>query len=358
MNAMSRVAPGLSVALALLVLPATVRAQFGEGGEGLTAPSAPSTQAPQPPQAQPPQAQAPQPQPSEAQPSQPPVPAPPAPQAAPPTAPSPEQEYPTGPGEPGPPGQYPQAPGSAEMGSAGAQGEPTLHIPSRIATRMRVLEEDLNLLAARGGNGIVDGILSVLAGGLSITFGVVANDGTPSDQDFARYLFLWGSGQIARGVISFSIPLNADDAAIELQHMPMSNPDEVRLRLHFGEEALHRVARRSRASRMLDGSINVGVGLCAIPLYLAHNNFEISGANDWFVVFASGLSVVTGVVSLILRSDAEKRWSAYEDLRDRLVKEEQQKGGSESPTAHRRVQWTAGAGPIEGGAAAVVQARF
>jgi hypothetical protein len=279
------VPPILLVAAGLFLTSSPAVAQFGEGAEGL---AAPEPGAPEPP-----------------------VPPPPAAPPAPPEA------YAGDAGrQPAPPqGAADQGrPASAEV-SMTESGEP---IPGRIATRLRVLDNSLTILARWGTTGVVDGILSLLGGGLSITMGAITNDGSPDRQRFARYLYLWGSGQIARGILKFALPLRADDVAIEYQHMPMANPAEVRDRLLFGERALERLARRARTARLLDASINTGVGALAIPMYLAPADFEIRSGNDYFVIIAAGISLITGVVGFILRTDAERRWSAYKKLRDRL----------------------------------------
>lgn len=303
---MSRPAACVALLAILLLSPARALAQHGEGASGLGAPS-----------------------PDEPSPS------------AEPPPPPPPAGYPAG-DEP-PPGTYPKEPHSARLDDDAASSE-GVRVPSRIATRIRVLEANLNHLATRGSSHIVNGILSVLAGGLSITFGVLANSGTEDDTRFARYLFLWGSGQIARGVLDFAIPSNADEAAIEYQHMPMGNHDEVRSRLHYGEDALEGIARRARIGRLLDASINVGMGLAAVPVYLAADDFEINTPSDWFVMFASGISVITGVVNFIIKTDAEKRWNAYEKLRDRLVDE--------------REALELGVAPVRGGALGTMRTRF
>jgi hypothetical protein len=272
--------------LLALVMAWPVSAAWGQDAEGAGALTAP-TPAPPPPVPPPPPADAP---------------------PAPAGYPGGEQAYPAWPGEH--PAGFPRA---------SAPG-PSTEVPvsSRIATRLRVLEADLTMLARRGGSGIVDGVLSILVGGLSITMGALTNDGGVDRRRFAHYLYLWGAGQITRGILSFALPLRADDLAIEYQHMPMRTNDEVRDRLLFGERALERLARRARTARLLDASISTTVGILAIPIYLAPADFEIRSGADYFVIIASGISLITGVVGLILRTEAERRWSAYQKLRERL----------------------------------------
>ena len=40
------------------------------------------------------------------------------------------------------------------------------------------------------------------------------------------------------------------------------------------------------------------------------------------VIIGSGISIISGIISLATRSSAERRWEAYEQLRDRLTAEE------------------------------------
>jgi hypothetical protein len=230
-------------------------------------------------------------------------------------------------------------------------------IPGPIATRLRTLDVNLSMLARRS-SGVVDGILSLLVGGLSITMGAIINDGGAERQRFARYLYLWGSGQVARGILSFALPLRADDIAIEYQHMPMGTEDEVRDRLLFGEDALERLARRARVSRLLNATINTSVGLLAIPLYLAPADFEMRTGNDYLVVIASGISVVTGVINFILKSEAERRWTAYTRLRDRLDEQAGAVDEEPPPTQARGPRWDVGGAPMRGGFVGTVGAVF
>ncbi len=55
-----------------------------------------------------------------------------------------------------------------------------------------------------------------------------------------------------------------------------------------------------------------------IPLYLAPNDFSIDSPFDYLILIGSGISLITGIIGLASRSDAEKRWTRYRELRDRL----------------------------------------
>jgi hypothetical protein len=111
--------------------------------------------------------------------------------------------------------------------------------------------------------------------------------------------------------------------------------DEVRARLEYGERELAGLADRSRISRILDGSLNVAVGLAIIPIYLGPNNFEIVNTFDWFVLIGAGISTISGVITLLSTTEAERRWSAYEELRDRLEARGEDTRGRDETSSRR-----------------------
>lgn len=199
--------------------------------------------------------------------------------------------------------------------------DPDVRIPSRLATRLRVLDGSLTALAARG-SGIIDGVLSIVSGGLSVGLGVYIHRRDPGEKYLASYLYLWGGANIARGIIDLALRPRAQRPAIQFSHLPMGNLDEVEARLQFGEQALEALAGRARLARILDASISIGAGAAVIPLYLGPNDFRFDEPFDYFVVIGSGISVITGIINLATRTDYERRWNAYQELRDRLTADE------------------------------------
>ncbi len=210
-------------------------------------------------------------------------------------------------------------------------------LPSRLATRMRIISSDLQTLGARSGNGLVDGILSFVSGGLSIGLGVWARRSS-SDRSLSSYLFLYGAANLARGVVDVALSPRPTNRAIRFTHMPMTNLEEAEARLRFGEDSLEFLARRARLSRILQASINIAAGLAVIPIYLGPNDYMITGPVDVIVMIGSGISVVTGIIGLLNRTTFERRWSAYRDMRSRL---------SEEPRVHLNLPSIA---PVQGGA--------
>lgn len=259
-----------------------------------------------------------------------------------------EQEVPPPPDEAAPPSSYDAAttPGEARYPSPAAalSGTTTegVRIPSRIATRLRVLDADFNALASRGSNALVDGILSILTGGLAITLGYFV------DHEFlSPYLYVYGAAGVARGIIDLTLMPDPRDPYIEFSHMPMNTMEQVHARLDYGERELESLADRTRLARILDASINILVGVSIVPLYLGPNEFEVDTFGT-FVIIGASISVISGVINLLSRSEAERRWDAYEELSERLEAEEQQAG--------LRLRW--GAMPLPGGGAFTLGASF
>ena len=213
---------------------------------------------------------------------------------------------------PPPPGSgygMPAAPGYAPL-----QPQPTgFQVDADTATRLRVLDSDLQQLA-RAGNPVAGGVITMATGGLSIALAFLA-----TEDDFLRnYLVLYGAANVLTGITELAIRPNASGPSIAFTHMPMGNEQEAQARLLFGEEALERIARRSRAARLITASIDVAVGLAIIPIFLGPNDFSVRDPFDYFVLLGSGISVVTGLINLVTRSTAEKYWAAYTELNERL----------------------------------------
>jgi hypothetical protein len=238
-------------------------------------------------------------------------------------------------------GRYPSASQSLGLSEG-------VRIPSRTATRLRVLDADFNALAARGGNALVDGILSILTGGLAITLGIVVDH-----ELLSPYLYVYGGAGVVRGILDLTLVPNTSDAAIHFAHMPMGTMAEVNARLEYGEEELESIANRTRLARILDASINILVGVAIVPLYLGPRNFEVDVFGT-FVLIGAGISVVSGVINLLSRSEAERRWEAYSELSERLEREE----GGETASADRGLELSWGAMPLPGGGAFALGAAF
>ena len=213
-----------------------------------------------------------------------------------------------------PPG-YVGLPGSASRNFDTLVADvPSLQVPARIATRIRVLDRDYTALTLRGSNNVVDGILSILSGALSATIAFVIQ--APSMQP---YLLTYAGASVLRGVVDLTVTPNPQGVALQFAHMPMASAEEVRERLRFGEENLESLANMARIARILDGGISITAALAVVPAYMVPRNFAFNDVQDYFVAVVSAVSLVTGVITLVSGSDLERRWDSYVALRDRLA---------------------------------------
>lgn len=200
----------------------------------------------------------------------------------------------------------------------GLEGE--VAIPSSVARRLRVLQSSLDGLALRGGSNVGDGITSLVSAGIGFGFGALARSN--GDTSTARYLFVFGGVGIAQAGLAFARP-RATGYASRMSIMPMSTEAEVLARLEFGETSLQHLARVHRALRFTDGSLSIAASLGTLPLLLGSDGFDSSDHWDWIVVVSAGLSATMGLVTLIQRSDAERRWRTYVELTEEIERTEQ-----------------------------------
>lgn len=224
---------------------------------------------------------------------------------------------------PPPPGSAPgiRYPG-VEPRQRALQTDSGVRIPSGIATRLRALDSDFQVLSLRGSS-VVGGVISMLAGGLSVALGIV-NDVTLGSfgAGMSPYLYVYGGSGLVRGVLELALMTNASGPAITFAHMPMTTMEEVQARLDYGERELSTLAERAMISRILDGSLSIATGLAIIPIMFAGDDEPFGAANLPFAIIAiatASISTISGVITLIQTTEAERRWSAYQELRDRLA---------------------------------------
>lgn len=263
---------------------------------------------------------------------------------------------------PPPPSAYPQVRYAAPDAVVQDDGA---RIPPRLRARLRVLDQDLQALSQRGGNRILDGVFSLLTGGLAVGIGIWKWD----ERETATYLLLYGGANVLTGLVSLFVTPNPSSVAIEYNHMPMTDLEAVRARVAFGERSLRHLARRTKVARFIESGVNVLLGVMVIPLYLAPNDFEIDSPFDYLILVGSGISLITGIIGLATRSPAEKRWERYRQLRDRLAAEEEGADEDERAELADRAQAAlevptgvrfqgVGAAPMRGGAAVTLGATF
>jgi hypothetical protein len=218
--------------------------------------------------------------------------------------------------------RYPGAIGADDVGDD-ADFAPLVRVPPRITARLRALDRDYTALSARGSSGLVDGILSVVTGGLSIVLGALLPD---TSNGFATYFFVFGAGNIAHGIVDIAVTPDPVEPALIFAHMPMRDVDEVKARLRYGEQSLESLAVRSRIGRILEGSLDIATGVAFIPFYLGPRDYAFSGdVLDILMITAALIRVVSGVATMVSPTDAERRWNAYERLRDQLRRERRER---------------------------------
>lgn len=231
-----------------------------------------------------------------------------------------------------------------------APSEHVFRIPARILTRLHALDRDMTSLSIRPDTHVVDGILSMVTGGASIAFGALYGGSASTNNAMSTYLYIYGTGSIGRGLLQLTLTPTIGDDAITYGHMPMTSVAEVRDRLAFGEMALESLANRSRTARIFDASISMATGLAFIPFYLGPRDFKFVDFLDYFVLIAASVSVVSGVITLLTRSDAERRWAGYVELREGLRQQRQDE------RSHARAALSAM--PLPGGAAIGISGSF
>jgi hypothetical protein len=166
------------------------------------------------------------------------------------------------------------------------------------------------------------------------------------DRSLPVYLYVFGSLNLARGIANLALSPDPSEPAFQFAHLPESTLAELKAKLRFGTGALETLASDSRRARIADGAFNLGAGLAAVPLLFMRDDFAIDSALDYFVVAGAGVSVLVGAVTLLTRTEAEKRWAAYQRFRGRLkrrwIEERRRAAARRSPEVRLAVEPAAG----------------
>jgi hypothetical protein len=180
------------------------------------------------------------------------------------------------------------------------------------ASKLRVLGNDLNVLAELSETRLLDGSLSVAAGCAFVAIGLFIDDAL-----VRTLLATTGAIAATRGVIALAAVPDGVDQARTFAALPVTTASEVAARLSFGEEALRSLASRTRRARLLDGSLSIAAGAAFTPVYFGLRRREepdyrfADDPSDFIGVAVSLISVATGVFTLVRKSEAEKRHAAY-----------------------------------------------
>jgi hypothetical protein len=189
----------------------------------------------------------------------------------------------------------------------------------RKATLLRVLDQDLDRLADQSDGRILDGTLQLVVGGAFVTLGVLIDD-----QLFRAIVLLSGSVSIARGANTLALAPDAEEPFMSFRGMPIFTPADVEAKLRFGDAALARLAQRSRAARIVEGTLTMVGAAGYIPLYWGFRRADEPGyrfgddGTDYFGVAISAVVFTSGLVTVLRKSSAERRNKAYRELKREL----------------------------------------
>lgn len=239
---------------------------------------------------------------------------------------------------------YPTPPAATPFGAV--SGPPRFALPPRLATRMHLLEQNLGILGQRG-SPVTSGVVNLIIGGVSVAAGALLYE--PEQPSMSIYLFVFGGLSVGTGIVDLTIVPNPSTLATSFAAMPMTTREEARSRLRFGERALEELAFRFRLARYLTSSLNTAGGIVMIPLYLAQRNFEVSSPIDTLIFVGAAVTIITGAIGFFTQSDAERRYSAYEDLVE--AQREQRRGT-------RGIEVSGAIVPMTGGAGVFARAAF
>lgn len=193
-------------------------------------------------------------------------------------------------------------------------------IPLQLALRDQRLARDLDALGARDRNRVASGIVQLSVGAVLTTVGAVLKN-----EVGRSLLILVGGATMAHGGILLGLHADADGLADAYRGLPLLTPQMASERVQFGERALASIARGARRARIADGTVMVAVSAGYVPLLWWLQRREDPayrfGDNgfDWVGVAISGINFASGLVTALLTTEAERRLTDYEALRERVT---------------------------------------
>lgn len=185
------------------------------------------------------------------------------------------------------------------------------HVDAPRARELRYLQSSLAYLAYQESNPIVDGLLHTVMGGVWIGFGT----GLPGlDPAIRAYYLVQGSSMLARAGIAFAIRPNARGANLEMDAMRSGSPSEADARIAYGAGALAKLAKQHRIKRLLGSTLSIASGVLPLPFVLGSST-DVTNGWSIIVFVGAGIDIITGIIGLSVRTEAEKRHIAYEEMR-------------------------------------------
>lgn len=235
-----------------------------------------------------------------------------------------------------PPNDLPAEPSNSATAESATQAPaelhyPTPHYPEAIprellsptdASKLRTLKSHFDVLAELGNSHVMDGSLSIAAGGVFFTIAMFIDD------NLVRML-LATTGAVAagRGAILLTAAPDGQTPARAFASMPMTTAQDVVARLAFGEAALGSLAKQSRRARLLDGSLSMLAGAAFTPIYFALQRRDdpdyrfADDPSDYIGIALSAVSFTSGLITVVRKSEAEQRHDSYLRMREAFARQ-------------------------------------
>jgi hypothetical protein len=184
---------------------------------------------------------------------------------------------------------------------------------------LRVLDDDLERLAELGSGRVLDGTLELVVGGAfaGIAFAV-------DDPLFRSLMLLTGGISLGRGVNTLTLQPDTEQAFMDFRSMSMATPADFEARLRFGDATLAELARRSRAARIVEGTITMVGSAAYVPMFWGFSRAESPSyrfgddALDYVGLALSAIGFASGMVTVFVKSNAERRNKAYREYKREL----------------------------------------
>lgn len=183
---------------------------------------------------------------------------------------------------------------------------------------MRLLDASYAGLAARsGGQRILDGIVSIGAGGVifGTSFLIPRTMSTSVTTDLHPWLWATSGYLALQGIVNLAWAPARERLSRQYNEMPTSTAAQRRERLRFGERALDEMAADGHRRRILGGIANIAAttGLVLIPYAPAIFNGtpQQIGLADAVVMAYGGVSVLFSVIQMFSLSEEERLRNSY-----------------------------------------------
>lgn len=205
---------------------------------------------------------------------------------------------------------------------AGVLTVPRASPPPRVVARELRLAAELRALSDQAR-------YSGWLGGAVIAMGCAAIAvGAAYPHDTGALLFPLGTLALTRGVLGLTLMARRERQAVQYLSLPMYTPDQVRVRIAFGEAVFAYQARRARIGRIVDGSLSLLVSASYVPLvwWLSRRDNPDYRFNDdgfgYAVLAVSVVNAAAALFSLFSESAVEQRHNAYKKLVERHEREQ------------------------------------